>query len=178
MIQVGDKFVLEINDAFERDGEKLYRAKGFKSLVFDDNGLKKLVPLQGIAKEEMEAVRNAGREEVWELVKFLKETDKLEVRKIFDVPDIAFSAVGWILDHNVHDILDKYNAWKKSENEINVGDVVKHKNGRIGVVTYKNDLILRGILDDSTTFDWFIADCSKTGKHIEIESVIHQIKEG
>ena len=178
MINLGDKFVVEIEKVFEQDGEKLYRAKGFKSLVFDDNGLKKLVPLEEIDKEEMEAVRNAGREEVWELIKFIKKTDKLEVRKIFDVPVIAHSAVTWILKQDVNDVLDKYHEWKRSEHEIKVGDVVKHKNGRIGVVTYKNDLILRGILEDSTTFDWFIADCSKTGKHIEIESVIQQIKEG
>lgn len=178
MINVGDKFVVEIKKVFEQDGEKLYRAKGFKSLVFDDNGLKKLVPLEEIAKKEMEAVRNAGREEVWELAKFLHITRFGELEKIFDIPEDESHPILWIFSQNVHDVLNKYNAWKKSENEIKIGDVVKHKNGRIGVVTYKNDLILRGILDDSTTFDWFIVDCTKTGKHIEIESVIQQIKEG
>lgn len=39
----GDKFLIEIDEPFMGDaGEKLYRIKGFKSLVFDDNGLKKL----------------------------------------------------------------------------------------------------------------------------------------
>lgn len=174
---VGDKFVIKIGDIFEKDGENLYRVKGFKSLVFDENGIKKLIPIEEVTKVEMEAARNAGREEVWELANFVEDR-KYDIEKIFDVPDSAFRAVAWILEQNVHEMLDKYHAWKKSESEIKVGDVVKHKNGRIGVVTYKNDLILRGILDDSTTFDWFIADCSKTGKHIDIEPILKQIKEG
>ena len=61
MINVGDKFIIEIDKVFEQDGEKLYRAKGFKSLVFDDNGLKKLVPLEEAANVNMEAARYAGR---------------------------------------------------------------------------------------------------------------------
>ena len=177
MIQVGDKFVIEIVDIFEKDGEKLYRAKGFNSLVFDENGLKKLVPLEEITNANMEAVRYAGRAEVWELVNFVEDR-KYDIENIFNIPGDAFNSRYWIYCQDVNEILDKYNAWKRSENEIKIGDVVKHKNGRIGVVTYKNDLILRGILEDSTTFDWFISDCSKTGKHIEIESVIQQIKEG
>lgn len=177
MINVGDKFVVEIEKVFEQDGEKLYRAKGFKSLVFDDNGLKMLVPLEEAANVNMEAARWAGRTEVWELVNFVEDR-KYDIEKIFNIPGDAFNSRYWIYCQDVNEILDKYNAWKRSENEINVGDVVKHKNGRIGVVTYKNELILRGILDDSTTFDWFIVDCTKTGKHIEIESVIQQIKEG
>lgn len=41
---VGDKFILEIVDVHngESSDKKLYRMKGFNSLVFDDNGLRKL----------------------------------------------------------------------------------------------------------------------------------------
>ena len=46
MINVGDKFVVEIDKVFEQDGEKLFRAKGFKSLVFDQKGLDKLKMFQ------------------------------------------------------------------------------------------------------------------------------------
>jgi hypothetical protein len=46
MVKVGDKFIIEIDEIFENSGlpfgEKLYRAKGFKSLVFDDIGIRKL----------------------------------------------------------------------------------------------------------------------------------------
>lgn len=40
------KYIIEIEDEpLTRDGEAVYRAKGFRSLVFDENGLKKLTPL-------------------------------------------------------------------------------------------------------------------------------------
>ena len=43
MANAGDKFVIEIDSVFGgKKGEKLYRVKGFNSLVFDDYGLEKL----------------------------------------------------------------------------------------------------------------------------------------
>ena len=177
MINVGDKFVVELEKVFEQDGEKLYRAKGFKSLVFDDNGLKKLVPLEEAANVNMEAARYAGRAEVWELVKFLKETDELEVRKIFNVPVIAYSAVAWILEQNVHDVLDKYHEWKKKSKEIMIGDVVINKYGYKGVVTRKGDTWLEGLTIEGIKFSCQKDNCTKTGKHIDIESILQQIED-
>lgn len=44
MANVGDKFVIEIDKVFteSNNGNKLYRIKGFNSLVFDENGISKL----------------------------------------------------------------------------------------------------------------------------------------
>lgn len=43
MTNAGDKFIIEIDSVFGgKNGEKLYRVKGFNSLVFDDYGLEKL----------------------------------------------------------------------------------------------------------------------------------------
>lgn len=39
---VGDKFIIEIGDVFDGNGQKLYRIKGFNSLVFDSAGLNRL----------------------------------------------------------------------------------------------------------------------------------------
>ncbi len=55
MVKVGDKFIIEIDEIFESGlpfGGKLYRAKGFKSLVFDEIGINKLTPY----KEEQVSV--------------------------------------------------------------------------------------------------------------------------
>lgn len=42
----GDKFILEIEDEFKDDkGKKLFKMKGFNSLVFDLNGLERLEKL-------------------------------------------------------------------------------------------------------------------------------------
>lgn len=44
MTNIGDKFIITIGDKAENEqsGETLYRIKGFKSLVFDENGINKL----------------------------------------------------------------------------------------------------------------------------------------
>ena len=44
MANVGDKFVIEIDKVFteSNNGNKLYRIKGFNSLVFDENGIIRL----------------------------------------------------------------------------------------------------------------------------------------
>lgn len=43
MYEVGDKFEIEIDrDFIDENDNRLYRIKGFNSLVFDENGLKKL----------------------------------------------------------------------------------------------------------------------------------------
>ena len=60
MAQVGDKFEIEIEDVFENeDGEELYRIKGFRSLVFDEQGIRKLHPVGDM--EEL-ALDYAGNE--------------------------------------------------------------------------------------------------------------------
>ena len=47
------KYIIEIEDEpLVRDGEKLWKASAFKSLVFDQNGLDKLTPYQESEKEE------------------------------------------------------------------------------------------------------------------------------
>ena len=42
MIHKGDRFIIEIGDILSGEDGKLYKVKGFNSLVFDDNGIKKL----------------------------------------------------------------------------------------------------------------------------------------
>ena len=56
------KYIIEIEDKpLVRDGEKLWRASAFKSLVFDQDGLRRLIPYHEPGKEEMFQV---GDEEV------------------------------------------------------------------------------------------------------------------
>lgn len=48
LANVGDKFVIEIDQIFENAGKTLYRVKGFNTLVFDEAGLLKLARLHDI----------------------------------------------------------------------------------------------------------------------------------
>lgn len=52
--KVGDKFVIEIAQVFERatsERKPLYRIKGFRSLVFDDYGLRLLKKIEPVEPE-------------------------------------------------------------------------------------------------------------------------------
>ena len=75
--QIGDKFVIEIEEVFTGDicnlTPMLYRMKGFNSLVFDKNGLDRLERLDGdyvnenfgeLQNEAYETGKSDGRDEV------------------------------------------------------------------------------------------------------------------
>lgn len=48
-MKVGDKYVIEIGDILkDKEGNELAKIKGFNSLVFDQNGLDKLIRLNGV----------------------------------------------------------------------------------------------------------------------------------
>ena len=42
MAKIGDKFIIEIESVMTNKNGKLYGIKGFRTLVFDDEGLKRL----------------------------------------------------------------------------------------------------------------------------------------
>lgn len=110
--EVGDKFIVEIDKVFEQDGETLYRAKGMKTLVFDENGLKKLRP------------------------------------------------------------------YKPEEDEIKVGDEVKNPAGIRGIVIKHDDSFVKMIESNGVTGTYYKEDVTKTGRHIDIASVLAQIGGG
>lgn len=50
-IHVGDKFVIEVGHTYWSPGVgNRYFIKGFKTLVFDDDGIKRLEPYKGLPK--------------------------------------------------------------------------------------------------------------------------------
>ena len=64
---MGTKYIIEIEDDefIQNEGnEILYRAKGFKSLVFDQNGLDKLTPLKEVKYDTEKNVLHVGDEVV------------------------------------------------------------------------------------------------------------------
>lgn len=64
------KYVIEIeNKPFERNGESLYRASNFRSLVFDKSGLSKLEPSREERYEELQ-------EQADTLIELLEDTNK------------------------------------------------------------------------------------------------------
>ena len=76
---MGKKYVIELEDVpFVNDltllNERLYRVKGFKSLVFDENGLEKLTPIDDVLRE----AERKGQNEAWEFIR-LSDEDLKEI---------------------------------------------------------------------------------------------------
>ena len=112
---------------------------------------------------------NKGLEDAWELAKKLFCPPRYNGMDIHIVP----------ARYTVQEALAKLEAYEKEQAEIKVGDVVQFE-GKIGVVTaitegkeVKTADILRK--DGQFTISWCIAKCKKTGKHIDIQSVLQQI---
>ena len=165
----GDKFIIELDEQMGN----LWRVKGFSTLVFDDFGLDRLGQLvQGVDQYS----RMKGQQEAWELAQRFVNGPHVgglttaQVREIFDE-----GIYGAIANTTYAEAAAKVEAWEK-EKEIQVGDVVKHRNGMPGCVWGMSGKLVRGVTSDMQTFSWFKSDCTKTGRHIDIEAVLDQIK--
>lgn len=186
---VGRKYVIEIEQEYSanmRKGSndivapiKLYKAKGFNSLVFDEQGLSKLkrVPeLEQIEKErkEWEEARQQayenGLHDAWGIAKKIECTggyDSDELHEIFGTDGIE----SIFMRYTANEVLEKvkaYEEYKKQNNIIRVGDVVRLPDDTIGVVVYSsptgniNIFTAHGSVRCSTT-----TKAKKTDKHYD-----------
>ena len=120
-----------------------------------------------------------GRNEVWELAKKIDFFDEKERAKIF-----GYLTSEYIKErYTVQEALAKLEAYEKEQNEIKVGDVVRANNYPnyefvvcyIHISEIGGYATYGGITEKGT---WFANDdVKKTGKHIDIQSVLEQIKE-
>ena len=187
MIGVGDKFIIEIDKTFEQDGEKLFRAKGFKSLVFDQKGLDKLEMFQDEYKVSIDSARIAGQDEAWKLAHNLySNVTPADIREIFEIPkDSIRNPFSVVLDKlTAKEAIEKYSDWteakKKEEDEIKVGDVIITDDDYKAVVTRFRDtkkLVAYITFGDGSCGFHSLEGAKKTGKHIDIESILDQIEE-
>lgn len=163
----GDRFVIELDDQVGN----LWKIKWFNALVFDDFGLDKLSQLvQGVDLFSY----NKGAEDAWKLMQEIQFGDFTQ-KQLTDIFGDCIT-VAILKEHTYDEAATKVAEWEK-RNEIHAGDVVTSKNSKhAGVVTRVGDTFLYGILADSTPFNWIMEDCTKTGRHIDIESVFAQIK--
>ena len=181
------KYIIEIeNEPFGRNDDpffphgmdELYRAKGFKSLVFDQNGLDKLTPY---TEPDREAIEN----EVWEFAKKMVSTSGNEMSDIWG----CATNFGEVMHNTTYsEAKSKYEAWKKKKEEIRVGDEVEQitaSGNPVGlkcVVTKIVDYeILKGITQTGE-----VVTCSsqikrwwrKTGRHFNsVEKLLEEMRE-
>lgn len=117
------KYILETEDKPLQDnnGKKLYRAKGFSALVFDDEDLKRLTPY-----DESEAEMR-GAEKAWEMAYKLYAPfgeggmSDNELKECFNSTFLTI-----ITKMPYKEIVEKYEAWTKKHDEIRVGDEIEN----------------------------------------------------
>lgn len=97
MANAGDKFIIEIESAYyapyyaplDHELGVLYKVKGFNTLVFDDNGIKKLTPYKE-KEESYEEGEAAGISATWDTAKQIIEMSPADREYLFGYEDPKF----------------------------------------------------------------------------------------
>ena len=173
--KAGDKFVIEVNKPIKTsNGDVMYEFEGLTLWIREEevDSLGQLV--QGVDQYS----RVKGQQEAWELAQQIASGD---VPGCYDVGDFyaifeTYSIADAQTKYTYAEAAAKVEAWERKK-EIQVGDVVKHPDGRYGLVWGISGGILFGITDEKTGFSWIKGKCTKTGRHIDIEAVLAQIGE-
>ena len=196
---MGKKYVIEFEEKpfykMQRRGtsetEKLWRVKGFNSLVFDENGIKKLTPLDDTLELAKHEVYGNGFNEGYEVgLRNLWNG----IRKVFDEPcdgNYSQSQLSQIFgDDWIHDslslspseFLKKISDYEEMMSEIKAGDEVVHATvGTIAICT--SDLRTVGdevyvMFNDGSCGQYPEGDLRKTGKHYSSFDEFLKRKEG
>lgn len=178
---VGDKFIVEIDsEVYEGDmanlSPKYYTLKGLSGLAIIEKGIDKLQKCETELSWDEAYIK--GLNEAWKCARKIFTTDCATLQKVLGSSDEGTI----IMLNEPQAILAKLEAY---ENEIKVGDVVESTTTgkEFLIITEENDdsdyefgvidlerMIIDRICNDTRYF-------KKTGKHIDIQSVLEQIKE-
>lgn len=115
-----------------------------------------------------------GRNEVWELVKKLSEMPNLIAKEIFGYEFLY----GIVINCTPQEALAKLEAYEKEQNEIKVGDVVQYKYKAKKILVTRittNKEVVYGFDEEGYEYGYSVVDVKKTGKHIDISSILQQI---
>lgn len=168
--KVGDKVVMEITDKVEVMEEPNYILSD--ATVVNQGYIDKAAePLSTY----IEQARADGAEAAWELAR------KIVLKNGYSAYDLheIFNCCGShqaLEDYTYQEAAAKVAEWEKVK-EIKVGDVVSHEE-KYGVVISEGTICFRGFTDDGTPFEWYKERCTKTGRHIDVDSFLKQIGGG
>jgi hypothetical protein len=200
------KYIIEVEDKpFEllsEDGftsEKLFRVKGFNSLVFDWNGLNMLTPytapdLEQVRKEaydkgyedcrykiDLGKVKNdafddgykCGLADAWEAARKIHRMPDGDILDLF--PDCYASvctAAQVILKYDASEVIAKIKAWEDGKQEIKIGDEV----GYYGVADEHGNVCYSGIVLEIRKGDYLVME--KDGKTYALKKKLVMSKTG
>ena len=124
----------------------------------------------------IEMARAEGHSEAWELARKIAVIPKnggYGGSKLIEIFNTAL--INEIFNLTYPEAAAKVAEWEKAKEEIKVGDVVSHEE-KYGVVISEGTICFRGFTDDGTPFEWYKERCTKTGRHIDIDGFLKQIR--
>ena len=147
---MGDKYIIELEDKpfHKEDGDFLYRAKGFNSLVFDMTGIGKLTPytepdLEQVRKEaydkgymaayvkshmETRGSYQQGLADAWEAARKIIHMPEGDLLNIFaECYSSVCTALQVLLKYDAAEAIAKIKEYEDGKQEIKVGDIVRLK---------------------------------------------------
>lgn len=187
--KVGNKYVIEIEQEYSanmRKGSsdivepvKLYKAKGFNSLVFDEQGLNKLKRMPelkqiDVAMAQIDIIQETayenGLHDAWEIAKKIECMDGYDGDELIEM--FGTDGIEAIFaKYKASEVLEKvkaYEEYKEQNNIIRVGDEVKLPDNTIGVVVYSGST---GCINIFTAYGGVrflkATKAEKTGKHYD-----------
>ena len=135
--------------------------------------------LEDIIENEIEEAYNKGLNDAWELAKKIVLPDKdggmkiSEIKNVFKINHVDVNDI--LRNFTPQEALAKLEAYEKEQAEIKVGDVVEVNGCKFLVTTVANDHI--NLIDSKGITTWTTSTCKKTGKHIDIQPILEQIRE-
>ena len=127
-------------------------------------------------KPNYENIRAVGQNEAWELARKLEKLDLGSLLEIFKECDCYKK----IYNYTYQETAKKVAEWEKAKEEIYVGDVVRFKENNsveFCVTDTLDDRFLYGINTEGGIYsDINIEFVEKTGRHIDIDSFLKQIR--
>lgn len=166
------KYIIELEDEpyMREDGVNYYTCKSARWYKLGETIINRLTPYT-------DPDRKAIEDEVWELVKVIEKMEYDDYEKCFS----NYGGHEAFFDRPYREAKAKYDAWKKSKEEVHVGDEVKIAN-TIGVVTRVpeyDEQRVHYIAESGTVYcNNAYADIVKTGRHFdEVESLLKKMEE-
>ena len=135
--------------------------------------------LEDIIENEIEEAYNKGLNDAWELAKKIVLPDKdggmkiSEIKNVFKINHVDVNDI--LRNFTPQEALAKLEAYEKEQAEIKVGDVVEVNGCKFLVTTVANDHI--NLIDSKGITTSTTSTCKKTGKHIDIQPILEQIRE-
>lgn len=199
---MGQKYVIELEEmpfTNEANGDKLWRVKGFNSLVFDEEGLKKLCTLrhetgivndarfvEGFERGKDKGI-DIGNAEMWGIVRAIMLLSNMGGMTYTQLEDcFGTSNPNEIFTMPWEVIKDKYYQWqqkkkKEEENEFHVNDEVESNDGKEKYVVTDiaegvNCTFLRGIDANGKWCSKEKNRVHKTGRVINVQMIMDVLK--